>query len=491
MTQSDLSEANQQTPTGHPSGLYMLFFAEMWERFCFYGMRSLLTLYMVSEVFKYTDGEAADVYGSYNSLIYLTPILGGVIADRILGFRWTILIGGLFMAVGQFTMTVQQELFFFTGMAFMVIGNGMFKPNISTLVGKLYKEGDPRRDSGFTIFYIGINMGAFLSTLICGYFAETGDWTIGFGIAGVGMLLGLFTFGIGKHRLQGHGEPPNPQTFARNTGLIVLCGLALIPVVYTLLSQNQIVEYVLEAAVVIVLGSLLLTAFKSEKTAREKLFVLLILWVFHSMFWMFFEQAGTSLTLFAARNIDRETVFGTFPAAWGQFFNPFFILTFGSLFTWLWLRLGRMGRDPSIPTKFGLGLLQLGAGFGVLVIGAGMVGDTGLVYLPILVLCYLLHTTGELCLSPVGLSAVTKLAPKHLTGMVMGAWFLSISVGQFVAARIAGTTGEAGGDDLTAPQTLPIYTEVFEQITMYAVGAGLLLIVMGRLFLQRWLHGVK
>ena len=486
-----MAQPEHDSGTGHPPALYMLFFAEMWERFCFYGMRSLLTLYMVSEVFKYSDGEATAVYGSYNALIYLTPIAGGIIADRLLGYRWAILLGGALMAVGQFTLVVQQEFFFYAGMAFMVVGNGMFKPNISTLVGRLYKDGDPRRDAGFTIFYIGINVGAFLSTLVCGYFAKTEDWTVGFGIAGVGMLVGLVTFGLGKRRLAGQGEPPKPEALTGNLIKVLVGCLLLVPGVYLLLSEDAAVKGLLAVAVVVVLGSLIFTALKEEKIMRERMFVLIVLWFFHMVFWMFFEQAGTSLTLFTDRNIDLMLGDWEFPAAWGQFFNPLFILVFGALFTMLWIRLGKLGKDPTIPTKFGLALLQLGAGFGVLVWGAATFSDTGLVPLMVLVFCYLLHTTGELCISPVGLSAVTKLAPKRMTGMVMGAWFLSIAAAHKVGAMIAGETGAAGQEGMTKAETLPIYADVFWQITLYSIVAGVLIIVLGQLVLKRWLHGAN
>ena len=487
-----MSDASAVPPReGHPPGLYMLFFAEMWERFCFYGMRALLTLYMVSEVFSYSDAQATAVYGSYNALIYLTPIAGGILADKLLGYRWAILLGGLLMAIGQFTLVVQQEFFFYAGMAFMVVGNGMFKPNISTLVGRLYPDGDPRRDAGFTIFYIGINVGAFLSTLVCGCFAKFQYWTVGFGIAGVGMLLGLVTFGMGRARLEGHGEPPKPEQLPANLTKVLLGSLALVPLVYLLLSEDAAVRWLLGLAVFVVLGTLIITAVREERVMRQRMFVLIVLWFFHMMFWMFFEQAGTSLTLFTKRNIDLDIGGWEFPAAWGQFFNPLFILVFGALFTMLWANLGRKGRDPSIPTKFGLALIQLGLGFYVLVWAASGVEDTGLVSILILIFCYLLHTTGELCISPVGLSAVTKLAPKRMTGMVMGAWFLSIAAAHKVAAMIAGKTGAAGGEGMTPQETLPIYTDVFWQITLYAVGAGVLIIIFGQLFLKRWLHGVN
>jgi POT family proton-dependent oligopeptide transporter len=476
---------------GHPPGLYMLFFAEMWERFCFYGMRSLLMLYMVSEVFKYNDETSANIYGSYNAMIYLTPLIGGIVADKLLGYRWTILIGGLFMAVGQFTLVVQQEFFFYTGMAFMVVGNGMFKPNISTLVGKLYGEGnDAKKDAGFTIFYIGINLGAFLATLICGYFAKTGDWTYGFGIAGVGMLVGIFTFARGKARLEGHGEPPNPEAFSGHRAKVIAGGLLVVPVVYFLLREDQIVLWILIVAATSTLGYLLVIAFQSDKVAREKIFVLLILWVFHFLFWAFFEQAGTSMTLFTDRNIDLDLAGWEFPAAWGQFFNPLFILIFGSLFTLLWVKLSSIGKNPSIPIKFALGLIQLGAGFGVLVMGASWADDTGLVSLFILIFCYLLHTTGELCISPVGLSAVTKLAPARMTGMVMGVWFMSIAFAHKIGGKIAASMA-VDTTTMTPADTLPVYADTFMIITYSAVGAGFLLMILTPLFLKKWLHGVE
>ena len=288
------------------------------------------------------------------------------------------------------------------------------------------------------------------------------------------------------------------MAFKGNLVKVVGGAVIVVPIAYWLLHESFVVSIILLIAVVIVLGTLLAVAFKEGKVQREQMFVLLILWVFHMCFWMFFEQAGTSLTLFTDRNIDRDIAGFEFSAAWGQFFNPFFILTFGTLFTLMWVRLDKIGKDPSIPTKFGLGLIQLGLGFGVLVFGASLVPDTGLVSLLLLVFCYMLHTTGELCLSPVGLSAVTKLAPKRMTGMVMGAWFLSIAAAHKLAAFIAGETSvekilDAEGNEVIPPatETLSIYTDMFWQIMLFAVGAGLLLIMLGPLFLKRWLHGVK
>ena len=327
------------------------------------------------------------------------------------------------MAIGEFTLLVEQEFAVYAGMALIVCGNGLFKPNISSLVGKLYADGDPRRDAGFTIFYMGINIGALTSTLACGWLGEEYGYTYGFGLAGVGMLAGMITFGLGKARLEGQGEPPEPAKQGQRMMLVTLGTLCMAPVIWYLLQSSDLVFYLVLGGIVITMGSILGVAFQSDKVTRERLFLLVTLWVFHALFWAFFEQAGTSLTLFTDRCVNREILGWTMPTSWGQIFNPAFIVIFGAVFSMLWVSLGKKGRDPSIPAKFGLALIQLGAGYGVLVLGAAF-GVGGIVPLIFLVLCYLLHTTGELCLSPVGLSAVTKLAPKKIVGMVMGAWFL-------------------------------------------------------------------
>tara|TARA_R110002072_G_scaffold243682_3_gene402827 strand:+ start:16099 stop:17712 length:1614 start_codon:yes stop_codon:yes gene_type:complete len=526
---------------GHPPGLYMLFFAEMWERFCFYGMRALLVLYLTKGFLSMTDEDGGNVYASYNALVYLTPIIGGIIADRVLGYRMAIILGGIVMALGEFTLLIEQEFAVYSGMALIICGNGLFKPNISSMVGKLYSEGDPRRDAGFTIFYMGINIGALTSTLLCGWIGENYGYTYGFGIAGIGMLLGVFTFGMGKARLEGHGEPPKPEEQVKRISLVTLGIAVLAPCLYLLLKHQELVTYLLLAGIVVTMGSILGVAFKSGKIERERLFLLVVLWVFHALFWAFFEQAGTSLTLFTDRNVNTEIMGWTMPTSWGQFFNPAFIVIFGAVFSALWVYLGRKGRDPSIPAKFGLALVQLGAGYGLLVLGASW-GVGGVVPLIFLVMCYLLHTTGELCLSPVGLSAVTKLAPKKIVGMVMGAWFLSISAGHKIAGfvnALAGSKPEfanalkvfdgleekelaAGSTEgaafvaeqiaklsdgnaemssklttlLQSPaeevtqQTLVTYLGVYNMLCWIAVGAGVLLMLSSPL-LKKWQHGVK
>lgn len=519
----------------------MLCFAEMWERFCFYGLRSLLVLYLTKGFLQLGDEHAGFVYSSYNALVYLTPILGGIIADRVLGFRAAILLGGVVMALGEFTLLVEREFAVYAGMSLIILGNGLFKPNISSLVGKLYAPGDPRRDAGFTYFYMGINVGAATATFLCGWIGENYGYTWGFLFAGIGMLAGLVTFGRGRARLEGHGEPPRPDAQSRRLLLVVLGMAALAPCVYALLQNERLVTWLLLGGILVTIGSIVAVAARSDKVARERLFLLLVLWCFHSLFWAFFEQAGSSLTLFTDRNVDRAVLGWEMPTSWGQAFNPVFIVTFGAVFSMLWVALAKRGRDPSIPAKFGLALLQLGCGYGVLVLGASF-GATGIVPLVFLALCYLLHTTGELCLSPVGLSAVTKLAPQKIVGMVMGAWFLSISTGHMIAGFVNAMAGSkpeyakalkifdaleerglaadsvdgralvtaqvdkaAAGDAslrarlselMQSPEaevaraTLDTYLDVYTMLFWIAVGAGLLLLLASPL-LKKWQHGVK
>ena len=487
--------ADDEFPSKHPKALPILFFAEMWERFCFYGMRTLLTLYMVRH-FQYSDDLAYGIYGSYNSLVYLTPIIGGLLADRLLGYRRSIVMGGVFMAVGMFMLLIQNELFFYGGMAVIIVGNGYFKPNISTLLGKLYKDGDPKRDAGFSIFYMGINIGALTSTLICGYIGENYGWTYGFGLAGVGMICGLLVFGWGRKHLQGHGEIPEQKAYKKWALPVLAASVLVIPLISLMLQHHSIVLYLLIAAALGILGYFLYVSFHEEAAQRHKIWVLLVLWVFHSIFWSFFEQAGTSLTLFTARNVDRDLAGWEFPATWGQFFNPLFIVVLTPVFAMLWPFLIRVKKNPSIPNKFSLGLVQIGAGFGALVLASSFASG-GLVPIVFLIICYFFHTTGELCLSPVGLSAVTKLAPPRMTGLAMGAWFLSISMAHKIAGGIAALTGAAGvkaegasEQVAAATDTLPVYVGVFTQIAYVSVAAGVLLFLLS-FPLKKWLHGVE
>jgi len=481
----------------HPKGLYILFFSEMWERFSFYGMRALLVLYMTKSLL-YSDSMAYGVYGAYGALVYASPVIGGLVADRLLGYRKAIVLGGILFVCGHFLMAIPNETAMYVALAFLCLGNGFFKPNVSSLVGKLYPEGDPRRDSGFTIFYMGINLGAFLSPLICGLVGETFGWHYGFGLAGVGMLVGLCVFLKGQKLLGDKGLPPEPallekKVFAglKSTHLLYLGCILAVPLVALSLNQNQYVGNTLYIVGIAIIGFLVYTIFTSEKVARDRLFVVIVLMFFHCLFWAFFEQAGSSLTLFADRNVDLHLFGWAIPASLTQSINPLFIILFAPLFAKMWINLQNKGRQPSIPVKFVLGIAQVGLGFGILVFGAFFAKDgiTGMVWL---VLAYYLHTTGELCISPVGLSAVTKLAPAKAVGTVMGAWFLSISFAHHLAgmiAKLADTQNVEGVGEVAPIYSLPIYTGVFLNICWTSLGVALFLWLLSP-YLKRRMHGV-
>lgn len=484
----------------HPKGLYILFFSELWERFSFYGMRALLVLYMTKSLL-YADARAYGVYGAYGALVYAAPVIGGLLADRLLGYRRAIILGGILFVCGHFLMAIPNETVFYIALAFLCLGNGFFKPNVSSLVGKLYGEGDPRRDSGFTIFYMGINIGAFLAPLVCGIVGETFGWHFGFGLAGVGMLAGLLVFLKGQKYLEDKGLPPNPPLLEKSVFvglkpqqiLYLGCVLAL-PLVAMGLNFNKYVGNVLYLIAVLILGFLLYTVFTSEKVVRERLLVVILLMFFHMTFWAFFEQAGSSLTLFADRNVDRQILGWTMPASLAQSFNPFFIILLAPLFSKMWLGLQGIGKQPSIPIKFFLGVLQVGLGFWALVFGASFAKESGVTAIFWLVLAYFLHTTGELCLSPVGLSAVTKLSPAKAVGTVMGAWFLTISFAHHLGgwvAKLTETTSAEGVAEVVAPvYSLPIYSNVFMNIFWVALGVSLFLWLLSPI-LKRMMHGVE
>jgi POT family proton-dependent oligopeptide transporter len=449
---------------GHPNGLYILFFSEMWERFCYYGMRTLLTLYLVKALFK-GDAEAAVIYGAYTGLVYAAPVLGGRMADQFLGYRFAIILGAILMAIGEFMILGGTEFWLLAGMGAIIIGNGYFKANISTIVGKLYEENDPRRDSGFTIFYIGINVGALLATSVVAYVGETYGFRWGFGLAGVGMLLGFLIFYFGRDRYAaadglditeaGKKKIVGPINYVH---LITLISIALIPVCYILISKNEILQYLLTGLFVLVAFNLINAGAKEGKIWRDRMIALVIFILINIVFWAFFEQAGTSLTLFADRNVNREIFGWVMPASMTQFFNPFFIVLFGSIFSVMWVKLSEAGKNPSIPMKFAFGILQLGLGFLVTLLGLTF-AEGFQVPLLTLVFLYLLHTTGELFLSPIGLSMVTKLAPPKISGTAMGGWFLSFAIGNFLGGQIAtltGTHGDDNGPELEFPMSTTV-----------------------------------
>ncbi|PID80815.1 MFS transporter, partial [bacterium DOLZORAL124_64_63] len=418
--------------SGHPRGLYVCFGAEMFERLCYYGMRGLLVLYLTKALLQ-GDAQAYLTYGAYTSMVYAAPVWGGKLADTVLGYKRAIMFGGIVMAIGEFLILGGNEFWLFLGMSAIIIGNGYFKANISTVVGKLYKDGDPRQDSGFTIFYMGINLGAFLATLVVSPLGEKIGFQWGFGLAGVGMLVGVAIFFFGQGKLEGHGEPPSMEIYKKYGMLVYAVSLLAIPALFALIKygpdiiflDQNLLFYILIGLLFFVCFNLLRDGFKRGPVARDRILVLMILMTFNVVFWALFEQAGSSLTLFADRNVDRS-VFGWFSmtASQTQVFNPLFIILFGSIFSVMWVSLARIGKNPNIPMKFGLGIIQLGLGYLVLLLGIKVAGTDAMVPLVFLGLMYLLHTTGELFLSPIGLSMITKLSPKHMTGSAMGAWFL-------------------------------------------------------------------
>lgn len=468
---------------GHPVALPILFFSELWERFSFYGMRALLVLYMIQGM-QYPDKLAYAIYGAYGSLVYATPILGGVIADRLLGSRAAILLGGGLMALGHFVMAVPNETAFYTALALLILGNGFFKPNVSSMVGKLYRQGDPRRDGGFTIFYMGINLGAFLAPICCGFMKAQFGFHAGFALAGVGMVVGLIWFWMGRGIFGERGAPPPGANFHAAFIGVALFSLAMVPVIIRLMKIEVLREYLIPCVALAMFVFLFIIAIMSSPQERNRLFALMVLFFFSVTFWAFFEQAGSSLTVFTERNVNRLGL----DASMFQSVNAIFIVLLAPLFSAMWIKLARSGQEPSTPTKFTLALLQVGLGFVALVIGAKLASDNGQVNVLFLLMAYFFHTTGELCISPVGLSTVTKLAPERMVAFVMGFWFLSSSLAHFVAGKVAAQT--AVPESATAIDSLNVYSGVFWEIakisTLAAViGACLIPII------KKMMSGVK
>jgi proton-dependent oligopeptide transporter, POT family len=584
---------------GHPVGLYVCFTTELWERFSFYGMKYLLLLYL-TKYHLFSDAEGLDVLGSYAGLVYALPLIGGMIADRYLGMRKSVLFGGILLSLGHILMAVEGHQainyaagtvlandltlasgvvlsagttlseaitfrdtaalnVFYFALALIVMGVGYLKPNISTIVGKLYSQDDPRRDGGFTIFYMGINIGSFAATLLCGWLGETFGWRYGFGAAGIGMIIGLITFTYGQKFLMGHAEPAEPEKLKKsflgpinvewsiyllslpflavfwllvqhepvvlltqNVFLIIaIVGLILYSMVHSKKDSNNTVAYVIAGLAVVsglyAIGVNLHFISGSEALAENVLYgsialivgfviygfmthnspefgrtvVLMILILSTVVFWALFEQSAGSMTLFADRVVDRSLGNTTVTAAQFGSLNAGFIMLLAIPFAALWTWLAKKNLEPTTPIKFGLGILQAGLGFGALVFGAQFPDQTGHVAMIWLVLAYLLHTTGELCLSPVGLSAVTKLSIGNVVGVSMGTWFLATALSETVATRI----GKMAAIDISAGETMDVatavatYTELFSFLMWFGIIAGVLMILISPI-LKRWMHGI-
>jgi len=589
----------------HPKGLIILFFAEMWERFSYYGMRGILIFYLTQH-FLFDDATAGATYGSYTSLVYLLPLVGGILADRYLGTRKAIAFGALLLVAGHGMMAFegnaatqtltyagqQYEVaqtgrggdrevrlmvggqayefrggaegleivglppggalpatlpngsyemaetrdpmgvnVFYLALSLIIMGVGFLKPNISTIVGQLYPQGDPRRDSGFTLYYYGINLGAFWASVLCGYLGQTYGWGWGFGLAGLGMALGFIVFVLGKPLLQGKGEPPNPERLKQGfigplnrEWLIYILGVAGVAVVWFMVQRNALVGTVLSISTLLSLAAIVFIIAVVCKTwvERQRMMLALVLIFGAVVFFTLFEQAGTSLNLFADRNVDLSVtsapmVLGNFmtiatpaqlaaagmepvgiwidssiTAAQTQSFNAGFILIFAPIFAAMWAFLARRNMDPNPTLKFGLGLIQVGLGFLVIVLAArsGFVNDDFRVPLMMLGFLYLLHTTGELFLSPVGLSEITKLSIPSVVSFMMAVWFLSSSIAQYVGGIIAGHAGTetVGGQVVDASAALQTSVSVFQQLGMWGVGIGVVFIVIS-FFIKGWAHG--
>jgi POT family proton-dependent oligopeptide transporter len=541
---------NNHEVLGHPKGLFYLFFAELWERFSYYGMRALLTLYMVNEFFLYIKDEAAreemsiGIFAAYGSLVYATPVIGGMIADKFIGFKKSILLGGILMALGHFFMAFYFDaedftngmfgmpiqdingLFFYTALALLIVGNGFFKPNISTMVGRLYDDGDKRRDSGFTIFYMGINIGAFLAPLACGYLGMSEDWGwhYGFGAAGIGMLIGLIFFwrGIEDGVFGNNGEQPEEYRNKKMYGLrtdyfFYLIALLMVPLsaflvkfnAFEVIGELHLHSSILIGLLIIILAIIAKNMMDLSRIENFRLITVLVLTLFITVFWSFFELAGTAITLFAERNVNLVLM----NASQTNAINPGYIMFLAIPFSLMWVALAKAQKNPTTPIKFALGILQLGLGFLVFAMSAQFMDDAGKTPFLFLMLGYFLMTTGELFISPIGLSKVTELSPKKMTAFMMGVYFLSSSFAHYISKFIANAT-ISGSEDVPEPgfmttiiekvtgftgattdsttegvNSLLNYTSVFTQVGVVAIGMAILAFILSPI-LKKWMHGV-
>ena len=490
MTETTADQGQAQI-FGHPRGLATLFFTEMWERLSYYGMRALLVLFMTDQVMSggmgLTDRSATAIYGVYTALVYVVALPGGWLADRLLGAQKAVFFGGIVIMTGHFVLAIPSTQAFFLGLILVIAGTGLLKPNVSAIVGELYPQGDPRRDGGFSIFYMGINLGAFLGPLICGGLAQSENfgWHWGFAAAGVGMLFGVVQFWFTKKHLGTAGLHPSQTGDAAIdakrrkrgwTGVIVVV-TALVALIVVGLSggldldpvaiSSQSTKVIVVMAVAFFAYVLLLGGLTSDE--KKRTIALLILLMGCAMFWSGFEQAGSSLTFFADRYTQLEFSWFTIPSTWFQSVNALFIFMFAPVFAWLWVALARRNLNPSTPAKFGFGLLLLAIGFLVMV-GAATVVVNGDKAMPTwLIMTYLLHTFGELALSPVGLSVTTKLAPKRFVGQMMGMWFLATALGNLIAGQIA---GEFDAENVAA------FPDQYMSIVLTAGGAGVIMLLL-------------
>ena len=482
---------------GHPRGLYTLFFTEMWERFSYYGMRALLVLFMVDSIQKggmgLTDKVAASIYGLYTASVYLVALPGGWVADRLWGAQKCVWYGGMVIAAGHFILAIPQTWAFYLGLIVVVLGTGLLKPNISAIVGSLYPEGGARRDAGFTIFYMGINLGAAIGPLICSTLGEKINWHYGFAAAGVGMVLGLIQFRLQRVHLGDAGARPGTEAPLSSVqkGVLgsVLAALAVVIVLGLTGSLSLDPVRLARGTTSFIVGTgvcyfaYVFLAYPLTREEKQRVGVIGILFLSSALFWAGFEQAGSSLNLFADRHTERSVASLNFliPSGWFQSLGPVFIIALAPVVAGVWVALANRQIKPSLGTKFGLGLIFLGVGFAIMAAGAKVVASGTKVLPTWLISTYLIHTVGELCVSPVGLSSVTKLAPKRLVGQMMGIWFLATSLGNLIAGLIAGEFKTENVADMPSQ---------FMQIVYLPVVVGVLLIAFGKR-IRRWCHGAE
>jgi POT family proton-dependent oligopeptide transporter len=462
----------------HPPGLPVLFFAELWERFGFYCVQALLVLYLTQKLM-WGDKQAYDMFSAFSALIYATPVIGGYLADRLLGYRRAILVGTGLYILGYFGLGSLHPAIFNLALACLIAGNGFFKPNVSSLLGQLYNDPDPRRESGFTLFYMGINIGSFLAPLVCTYIAVNYGWHYGFASAGVGMLICLAICVGGFHRLGDIGKAPIALKAQHKLLFYPLLFIGLIAI-SQLLHHDTMVNNILIGFGVVTYAILIGIAFFEQAEQRSRLIALIILMVFSVIFWALYVQTFSSLTLFTERNIDRNLLGTIVPTGMFSSINPFFIIILSPLLAVLWLRLNhrRSSWNPSVPMKFALALILMGAGFLALVVGIKFAGPTGLVCMCWLILNYFLQTIGELVLSPIGLSAVTTLSPPRIVGMMMGVWFLSSSAAYAIGGKIADLTALPSAIANNPLLSAPVYETNFYRFGIASVVIGIAMIFL-------------
>jgi POT family proton-dependent oligopeptide transporter len=492
-TSTQTLEEIQDFKGKYPKQLWFLFLSEMWERFSFYGMRGMLTIFMVERLMQ-SEKEANLKYGAIQAFVYTMAFIGGLFADKILGFRKSIFWGGLLMIAGSFILAASPEKLYYIGISFTIVGTGFFKPNISTMVGSLYKAGDPRRDAGFGVFYSGINIGALLGGAICIWAANTYSWNVAFSLAGIGMVIGLGIFLFTRNIIGPIGLSPlvnMPATKKRTYEILVYVGsLAVIPLILLLVSKSEYTDifmYIVGPAAILYI---LYEAFKYGNVERQKLFAALIFILFSVIFWAFFEQAGGSLSLFARYNIKHDLLgFNMDPNQINNAANSAFVIALSPLAGLLWLWLAKRKAEPNTVIKFGLSFLFLGLAFYVFYYTRFFADANGMTSLNIFTLAYLVITFGELCLSPIGLSLMTKLTPQKLHGMMMGMWFLASAYGQY-AAGILGAGMATPNEKASLTEKMLSYTEGYKQLAVYGLIAGVVLIALSPL-IKKLMHDVK